>query len=196
MKNKFNLLLFIMLPLTGGLLFSSFQKSQDDIFSKNFKFYFNSHHVKLMDCVLNLYKAVDRKSFNVDTTRILLSAARIEYKSIEPFMNYYLPGDAHLINRVIIAEMEEDDELSAYVVPHGFQYIESLLYNDSVSFYRKKIKDEVDFVYSTIGKLNESVSFMDFRDRDVFEAIQMHFVKQFMLGFADFETSLSREKEE
>lgn len=188
-KMRLSLILLFMSVL---FILTSFQKSDDISFSNSFKIYFSTHSTILLNKVLLLFKEVEKRDFNSDSAKALLSKVRIEYKSIEPFVITFLPGDARLLNKVIIAEMEEDDEISSYVVPHGFQYIEKLLFSDSVLFLKRKIKDEVEDVYTVIGKFNESVSYMDIHERDVYEAMQMHLVRQFMLGFANFETAYSR----
>jgi cytochrome c peroxidase len=174
------------------ILFSAFKWSNENTFDQTFKEYFSEHSTKLLNDALQLYEIVEKKDFNQDSAKVWLSKVRTQYKPIEAFVIYFLPGDARFLNRAIVPEMEEDDEISAYVIPHGFQYIEILLYSDSMKFFRKQIKDEVDFVYSIMSKFNESISFMEFTERDVFEAMQMQLIRQFMLGFANFETGESR----
>jgi cytochrome c peroxidase len=174
------------------IFFAAFTSQSDQEYNQLFKTYFAARNNELVDHVLKLFTVVQKENFNADSAKKYLSAARVDYKSIEPFVRYFMPGDARILNSPIIAEMEEDDEISAYVVPHGFQYLEKLLYGDSLKFQRRKVKDEVDEIYTIIGRFNESISYMDFKERDIFEAIQLHLVRQFVLGFADFETSESR----
>ena len=185
-------IIFIFLLLISLFFIFSFRTKQDSSFSTSFKIYFSTHSTILLNDVLLLFKEVEKKNFNPDSAKALLSRARIQYKSIEPFVISFFPGDAMRINKIIIAEMEEDDEISSYIIPHGFQYVEKLLYNDSVVFYRKLIKEEVEEIYTLVGRFNESISYIDIHQRDVFEAMQMHLVRQFMIGLIDMETSLSR----
>ena len=173
-------------------LLSSFRKTEVPTFNVSFKDYFTSHSDKLLSDVLILFRETEKKNLNIDSAKLFLSNVRREYKSIEPFVNTFLPGDARILNKVIISEMEEDDEVSAYVTPHGFQYVEKLLYSDSVFYFKKQIRDEVEIIYSVIEKFKESISYLVIYDRDVFESMQMHLLRQFMLGFANFETSYSR----
>lgn len=185
-------LLFVFSLLFLLFFISSFNGKENKTFSTSFKIYFSTNSTILLNDVLLLFKEVEKKNFNPDSAKVLLSKARIQYKSIEPFVIAFFPGDAQKINRIIVAEMEEDDEISAYVIPHGFQYVEKLLYNDSVVFYRKLIKEEIEEIYTIIGRLNESISYIDILERDVFEAMQMHLVRQFMLGLPNIETAFSR----
>jgi cytochrome c peroxidase len=127
-----------------------------------------------------------------DSARFYLGQARLAYKSIEAFIIYFFPGDARLINRPIIAEMAEDDEITPYVEPHGFQYLEQLLYSDSAFYFRKKIIREADQIYKLLSDIQAHVSTMEFSNRDLFEAMQLHLVRQFVLGLANFETASSR----
>ncbi len=140
----------------------------------------------------NLTSNLKKSPSSLDSAKIYLSKARVEYKSIEPFVIAFFPGDARFINRPIILEMAEDDEITNYVEPHGFQYIESMLYSDSVRFFRKRIISEIDNIYSLLRNINQSIESMEIHDRDVFDAMQMHLIRQFMLGFANFETAESR----
>lgn len=184
--------LFIFSLLILLFFVYSFNWNENKSFSTSFKIYFSTHSTILLNDVLLLFKEVEKKNFNPDSAKILLLKARIQYKSIEPFVIAFFPGDARRINKIIIPEMEEDDELSSYVIPHGFQYVEKLLYNDSVVFYRRLIKEEVEEIYTLIGRFNESISYIDILERDVFDAMQMHLVRQFTIGLINMETSLSR----
>jgi cytochrome c peroxidase len=161
-------------------------------FDQSFKTYFSTHNTTLIDDVMSMYKYVQKESFKPDSAKKYLAESRKEYKYIEAYVRYFLPGDARLLNNAVILQMEEDDEVSAYVAPHGFQYLEQMLYSDSVKFFQRKLKDEIDEIYGLIGRFNESISYMEFRERDVFEAMQLQLVKQFMLGIANFETADSR----
>jgi cytochrome c peroxidase len=174
------------------LFLSAFNFDVDDVINISFKKYFSKHHGILLQRITELSEEIKKKKFSVDSAKSLLEHARMEYKSIEPFVIYYLPGDAQKINRPVINEIEEDDEVSAYIIPHGFQYIEKLLYGDSALMQRKIIVGEVDYLYILVSKLNESIQYMDLRERDIFEAMQMHDIRQFMLGLANFETSESK----
>ena len=189
-RRDLKLCLFVC-AICMALALTSF-KDVEDSFDQRFKVYFSEHTNELLGTLQHLYEITEKRNFNIDSAKVWLEAVRLEYKSIEGFVIYFLPGDARILNRAIVPEMEEDDEVSAYVIPHGFQYIEMLLYGDSASLLRKKIKDEVDEVYSIVGRFNESISYMSFPERDVFEAMQMQFIRQFMLGLANFETADSR----
>lgn len=191
-KVKYRKLIILAFSFCLFFILTSFERNNNEQFNLSFKKYFSTHHAGLLSDILKLSKEVEKKNFNVDSAKSFLRIAREEYKSIEPFVIYFLPGDARRINRVIITEIEEDDEVSAYVVPGGFQYIENLLYGDSSKLLQRKINEEVDLVYMLAERLNESLSYMELRERDVFEAMQMHLVRQFMLGLINFETAHSR----
>ena len=166
-------------------------KNETDLID-SFKSYFSDHSVRLTEKILRLDECIKSRNYNIDTAKQLLSVCRREYKSIEAFTIYFFPGDARLLNRPIIQEMVEDDEVSEYVAPHGFQFLEQMLYSDSVLFFRKGIRNEVDQIYNVASKLKESVIPMEFRNRDLFEALQNQLVRQFLLGFAEFETGDSK----
>lgn len=180
--------LFITVVIIG---FSSFHPAENT-FDQTFKNYFTEQNALLLDDVIRLFRETEKKEYDVDSAKNLLSDVRRSYKKIEPFTIYFFPGDARLLNRVIINEIEEDDKVSARVIHSGIQYIEMMLYGDSAMHYRRKIKDEVDEAYKIISRFNELINYSTFRERDVFEAMQMHLVRQFMLAFANFETVESR----
>jgi cytochrome c peroxidase len=189
---RVRVLAIIFFILISFLTFSAYENPGKDDVSLRFKDYFSSRSDTLLKSILMLYDAVENKPFRIDSAKKWLRESRINYKAVEGFVNYFLPGDARVLNRAIVPELEEDDEVSGYVVPHGFQYVELLLYSDSARFHQKKIKDEVDEIYKVVSKFNESVSYMDFPERDIFESLQMSMLRQFMLDFADFDTPESK----
>ena len=174
------------------ICFVSFKGPVDDEFSSKFKNLFISKNEVVLENLKYLVETVDRPSFNIDSAKSILSECRRTYKSIEAFIIYLFPGDARKINRPIIAEMEEDDELGNYVLPHGFQYLEKLIYSDSARFFRKKIRSESNEIYSLLNELNQGIISMSIDERSFFEAMQMQLIRQFMLGLANFETTESR----
>jgi cytochrome c peroxidase len=171
---------------------SSFKQKEASPFGLSFREYFTKQTDSLLNIVLELYYETEKKDFNPVLARELLSKSRLTYKTIEAYAIYFFPGDARYLNRPVIAEMEEDDEVSPIVVPHGFQVIEQMLYGDSVLLLRKKIRDEVDFSYVIINRFKEFVDNLEVEEHFVYEAMQMHLIRQFMLGLADFETGDSR----
>ncbi len=185
-------IIFSISFLTLAIFISSFTLKNEVSLIDSFKEYFSDHSILLTERVLKLDDLVKGKNYDIDSAKVLLSACRLEYKSIEAFLIYYFPGDARLLNRPIIQEMVEDDEVSEYLAPRGFQYVEQMLFSDSVLFFRKNIRNEVDNIFNLVVKFKESVYTMEFRDRDIFEALQNHLARQFLLGFAEFETGESR----
>jgi len=181
-------LFVILVLLSYALLSFRFEGN----FNQEFKGYLGQHADRATAGLVELFQLVDGKDYTIEDAKEKLEACRLQYKVIEPFIIHFFPVEARILNSPVVPEMEEDDEVSAMVIPHGYQYLESLLYSDSVEFFRGKIKDEVDEVVDLMGRFSELISYMDFRERDVFEALQMHLVRQFMLGFANFETVESR----
>ena len=181
--------LLIIIVLAGCFLLS-FRSEKN--FNQEFKGFFGQYADSATGGLVEFFQLVDGKGYAIAHAREKLEACRMQYKIIEPFIVHFFPVEARVLNSPTVPEMEEDDEVSAMVIPHGYQFLESLLYSDSVDFLRGKIKDEIDEIVDIMGRFSELISYMDFRERDVFEALQMHLVRQFMLGFANFETVDSR----
>lgn len=161
---------------------------------------FNSLLVKEMtlqtDSLLNqvglLSKMCKSKQIDLSACKQKLNDCRNRYKKIEGILTYFFPGEAFRLNKPVVPAIEEDDEISPPVPYSGFQYIESILYSDSITFQRKQLNNTIDEAYALIAKLPDSYSQFVFDERSVWEAMQMQLVRQFMLGFADFETADSK----
>jgi cytochrome c peroxidase len=67
-----------------------------------------------------------------------------------------------------------------------------MLYSDSLAFQRKQLNNAIDECYSLISNLPNAYEQFVFDERSVWEAMQMQLVRQFILGFAEFETPDSK----
>lgn len=146
----------------------------------------------LLSSVVVLSKKCNEKQIDTLSAQLALNDCRNRYKKIEGMLAYFFPGEAFRLNKAVVPSIEEDDEVSPEVPFSGFQYVESILYSDSLGFKRKELKAAIDQIYFLIANLPISYSQFFFEERSVWEALQMQLVRQFMLGFADFETVHSK----
>ena len=142
----------------------------------------------LLSSVVVLSKKCYEKQIDTLSAQLALNDCRNRYKKIEGMLAYFFPGEAFRLNKAVVPSIEEDDEVSPEVPFSGFQYVESILYSDSLGFQRKELKAAIDQIYFLVSNLPVSYSQFIFEERSVWEALQMQLVRQFMLGFADFET--------
>ncbi|MBK8362551.1 MAG: hypothetical protein IPL24_02395 [Bacteroidetes bacterium] len=146
----------------------------------------------LLTDVALLSKLCSVKQFDIEKSKQLLTVCRNRYKRIEAILIYFFPGEAFRLNKPVIPAIEEDDEISPPVPYSGFQFIESMLYSDSLAFQRKQLNNAIDECYSLISNLPNAYEQFVFDERSVWEAMQMQLVRQFILGFAEFETPDSK----
>ncbi|MBK6396998.1 MAG: hypothetical protein IPF75_01710 [Bacteroidetes bacterium] len=146
----------------------------------------------LLTDVALLSKLCSVKQFDIEKSKQLLTICRNRYKRIEAILIYFFPGEAFRLNKPVIPAIEEDDEISPPVPYSGFQFIESMLYSDSLAFQRKQLNNAIDECYSLISNLPNAYEQFVFDERSVWEAMQMQLVRQFILGFAEFETPDSK----
>lgn len=175
------------------LSLTAFEDNKHSTFHVNFLAYFRNHSLKLNQKITALNAEVTSKKKNIETAKHLLSDVRLEYKSIEGFIIYFLPHESRLLNRAIILEMEKDERISDIVEPHGFQYMEKLLYSDSVNFFREKIIGELTEINKVLTRVNSVIGDYTFNEQNILEAIQVQLIRQFTLGVTEFETPESKQ---
>ncbi len=174
------------------LSLTAFEENRQSVFHSGFLSFFRNHSSKLNLKIIALNNEVKSKRKNTETAKQLLAEARAEYKSIEAFVIYFLPHESRYLNRAIILEMEKDERISDIIEPHGFQYLEKMLYSDSVNYFREKITAEIGEISKVMTRVNAVIGDYTFNEQNIFEAIQMQLIRQFMLGFTEFETPHSR----
>lgn len=185
-----NLVIGFIIFISIGLL--AFSGREEDDFNGRVRKEITLQTDSLLSSVVVLSKICNSKQIDTLSAKMKLNDCRNKYKEIEGLLAYFFPGEAFRLNKAVVPAIEEDDEVTPYVPYSGFQYIESLLYSDSLAFKRKELKAAVDQVYSLIANLPNAYSQFVFDERAVWEAMQMQLVRQFMLGFADFETADSK----
>ena len=183
---------FIIFVFGLGFAFLSLTQNNSNDFEPLFKEKLIIQTNSLLSTLKKLSDICNSKNFNVDSAKSQLALCRSAYKKIDPFVNYFFPGEAIQLNRAVVPAIEEDDEVSALVPYSGFQYLETLLYNDSVLLKRKELKKIINDTYFIIQNLPTSISLINFEERSVWEAAQLGFIRQFMLGITDFETVQSK----
>ena len=181
----------------GVLIFVSivlfaFIESEEDSFNLRIRKEMSVQTDSLLTAVALLSKLCSVKQFDIEKSKQLLTICRNRYKRIEAILIYFFPGEAFRLNKPVIPAIEEDDEISPPVPYSGFQFIESMLYSDSLAFQRKQLNNAIDECYSLISNLPNAYEQFVFDERSVWEAMQMQLVRQFILGFAEFETPDSK----
>ncbi len=182
---------FVILIIVSMALFA-FIGEQEDSFNLRLRKHMTVQTDSLLYEVKLLSKLGKAKQIDIEKTKTVLADCRNRYKRIEAILVYFFPGEAFRLNKPVIPAIEEDDEISPPVPYSGFQYIENLLHSDSLAFQRKLLNNTIDEVYSLMSNLPIAYSQFTFDERSVWESIQMQLVRQFMLGFAEFETADSQ----
>ncbi|MBP6657286.1 MAG: hypothetical protein KA284_05475, partial [Bacteroidia bacterium] len=175
-----------------SIVLFAFIESEEDSFNLRIRKEMSVQTDSLLTDVALLSKLCSVKQFDIEKSKQLLTICRNRYKRIEAILIYFFPGEAFRLNKPVIPAIEEDDEISPPVPYSGFQFIESMLYSDSLAFQRKQLNNAIDECYSLISNLPNAYEQFVFDERSVWEAMQMQLVRQFILGFAEFETPDSK----
>ena len=143
-----------------GLL--AFMGSEEDSFNDRVIREMTLQTDSLLSSVVVLSKKCNEKQIDTLSAQLALNDCRI--------LAYFFPGEAFRLNKAVVPSIEEDDEVSPEVPFSGFQYVESILYSDSLGFQRKELKAAIDQIYFLISNLPISYSQFFFEERSVWHS--------------------------
>jgi cytochrome c peroxidase len=118
--------------------------------------------------------------------------ARLRFKELEVFAEYYTAGTARAINGPAREEVPEEDPSSPAIKPIGLQVIEQYLFPkvqiDHQEDYRAYIKDARQYVNNlrAVGKVSP------FTDSHIFDAVRMELFRIITLGITGFDCPIAR----
>ncbi len=137
MKKK----LVVISCIIVGVLLLSFHSAQNDTAKEKIKEYYHTQFTDLSEKINTLKKSVTQGQ-NEKIIQQNFLQARLSYKHIELFIEYYLELDAPKFNGLAIDFIEEEDP-EALQEPQGFQMIESFIYPH---YNRSKKKDLLNYI--------------------------------------------------
>ncbi|HET9136282.1 MAG TPA: cytochrome-c peroxidase, partial [Candidatus Kapabacteria bacterium] len=118
--------------------------------------------------------------------------ARLRFKELEVFAEYYTAGTARAINSPAREEIPEEDLSSPAIKPIGLQVIEQYLFpkvqSDHEADYRAYIKDARQYINNlrAVGKVSP------FTDSHTFDAVRIELFRIITLGITGFDCPIAR----
>ncbi|RSK34467.1 cytochrome-c peroxidase [Hymenobacter metallilatus] len=130
-----------------------------------------------------------RRGTAPDSLRRSFRVARLLYKRVEPFTEYYMPGTARLLNGPPIGEVEVAENKD--FEPGGLQVLETLLYPRYDSTSRAELVREVKAVQREISNARTRWQVQELSDAHVFDVLRLQVFRVVALGITGFDTPLS-----
>ncbi|RSK50192.1 cytochrome-c peroxidase [Hymenobacter rigui] len=130
-----------------------------------------------------------RRGTAPDSLRRSFRTARLLYKRVEPFTEYYMPGTARLLNGPPIGEVEVAENKD--FEPGGLQVIEALLYPDFDPANRAELERQVRALHREISNARTRWQVQELSDAHVFDVLRLQVFRVVSLGITGFDTPLS-----
>jgi len=132
--------------------------------------------------------ALNEDTATVLNARAALISARLQYKKIDFFLEYFFKSAALIYNRAPRHEIEEP--YMEYREPTGLQVIESLLYEAHPAAKKQELLQQADVVTSSAKDLNALLYGFTANDKQLLESVQLQLVRVITLGITGFDAPL------
>jgi cytochrome c peroxidase len=127
-------------------------------------------------------------SNTVTSAREALINARVAYKRIESFMEYFFLHSARIYNRPSKNEIEEP--FLEYQAPMGLQYMESMLFEDNPYARKKDLLEQITILESSAKDLNSLLYEFKASDHEILESQRLQLIRVITLGITGFDAPL------
>ena len=125
---------------------------------------------------------------SIANTRAALKQARLQYKKIAFFLEYFFKSAALIYNSAPKFEIEEP--YMEYREPTGLQVIESLLYEEHPATKKQELLQQADVVTSSAKDLNALLYGFTANDKQLLESVQLELVRVITLSITGFDAPL------
>ncbi|MEO6314225.1 MAG: cytochrome c peroxidase [Chitinophagaceae bacterium] len=185
MKKKINVILIVCC----SILLLSFFASPALTPHEKLKSYYNSHFVDLSQQLVVLKKSVEQDASEKKIQQNFL-AARLSYKGLELFLEYYFELDVAKFNGLAINFIEEEDP-TAYQEPQGFQMIETFIYPTYNKEKKKELLRYIDQLLTiTNGLSNNNILFNP--ENFALDAVMEELYRVLALGITGFDSPIAQ----
>jgi cytochrome c peroxidase len=117
-----------------------------------------------------------------------LRNARIAYKRIESFMEYFFLHSARIYNRPSKNEIEEP--FLEYQAPMGLQYMESMLFEEDPYGRKKDLLEQITILESSAKDLNSLLYEFKASDHQILESQRLELIRVITLGITGFDAPM------
>ena len=157
--------------------------------SEKIKAYYNEQFTRLSSHLQDLLQSIQNDS-NESTLKTKFSAARLTYKKLELFIEYYFELDAPQFNGIATGFVEEEDP-AAHHEPQGFQVMETFLYPHYDTHNKKDLlRYTQQLLDLTKGLGNNSALFKP--DEYMMDAVMEELYRVQALGITGFDSPLAQ----
>ncbi len=187
------LLLFFSIVIAGTSLTAyEIKNNRDDIDN-----YYLHRLLELKLKIRELQSNSDRNISIVDkknsrnNLKTSFHEARILYKKIAVFIDYYNGYEARLLNGPALQRVEEDNP-QHIIEPHGFQVLEEILFDKKGKTRLDDAKKETEHILSVINRLeNEPDRQYKFTNATVWDALRSAVFRLATLGITGFDSPIA-----
>lgn len=132
----------------------------------------------------NLFQAVQKRDEKAIKQSFL--QARIKYKQLEYYIEYFFPSTSTLLNGAPIDEIELGENLVEN--PTGFQVMEEIIYQDPTTENREALANEVKKMQLNLQRVSRFNEQYQITDAQLFDAIRLEIFRITSLGITGFDT--------
>jgi len=151
--------------------------------------YFKKQSKLFAASTANLQKQISRINSDDPSTIIpvkeSLKTCRLQYKTIEFFLNYFLFSASTVYNQPNKVEVEEP--FMEYHEPAGLQVIEAMLYDSHAELKKKELSEQIMLVHSSANDLNALLYNLNINDKQILESIRLELIRIFTLGITGYD---------
>jgi cytochrome c peroxidase len=184
---KLKLILAIFCSV-GLLSVATFPSSQSIAVNQTLA-YFKEHAVLFATTTDHLEHIISEIYTNdpqtITKAKEALIQARLSYKQIEFFLNYFFSTIALTYNAPAAIEVEEP--FLEYREPTGFQVIEAILFEEDPAAQKKEMLGQANLIHSSARDLNSLLFNLPITDSKILESVRIELINSSLLGIAGFD---------
>ncbi|MGO4292736.1 cytochrome-c peroxidase [Chitinophaga sp. RAB17] len=181
----------LFLLIIKGLILCACNTVSQDPIQETKKYYVQN----LNDCdniLHRLSEQLAQVNVSVKSLQEQFKQARLAYKRSAFLIDYHDTAMARLINGPPVPEVEIEDNLNEVIMPQGFQVIEAILFEDSLTLQdRKLLVAKSQALNNFFRRLRTDAENMDLSDALIFDALKSSLIEMTTLGFVGYDTDKS-----
>lgn len=181
----------MLLCLGAGLLaFTGFSGNDTPATVVHTLDYFKKQSTQFAAGTTELTEAIKKIDANDSVSLIrakeALKTCRLQYKSIEFFLTYFLSTTSAIYNQPNKPEVEEG-ELEIFE-PVGLQVMETLLFQEDVFSRKKELLEQAELISSSAHDLHALLYKLKIDDNLILESLRLELIRIMTLGITGFDT--------
>lgn len=183
-QSKFLLIISILcIPVLVGIFCTN--KRPHDGAAKQAQENFNYNILQLKSIINHkLLKAIEQKS--EPNIKKSFAKARLQYKTVEYYVNYFFPSTALMLNGPPIDEIELGENLIEH--PAGFQVMEALIYDAPTADNQAELLNEAKKMTLNLDRVLRFNAQYILTDAQLFDAARLELFSIIGLGITGFDT--------